>query len=45
MIKDNFGNNIERKLIGIKIAPLTRKIEKRKNGTGQGVIFINQRNL
>ena len=30
MTKDNFGNNIERKLIGIKIAPITRKIEKRE---------------
>ena len=30
--KDNFGNNIERKLIGIKIAPLQGKLNKEKMG-------------
>ena len=32
MTKDNFGNNIERKLIGIKIAPLRGKLNREKMG-------------
>ena len=32
MTKDNFGNNIERKLIGIKIAPLQGKLNREKMG-------------
>ena len=32
MTRDNFGNNIERKLIGIKIAPLQGKLSREKMG-------------
>ena len=37
MIKDNFGNNIERKLIGIKIAPLTGKLNREKMGPARAL--------
>ncbi len=37
IIKDNFGNNIQRKLIGIKISPLKGKIERQKYGPSQAL--------
>ncbi len=37
MIKDNFGNNIERKLIGIKIAPLTGQLKREKMGPARAL--------
>ena len=37
--KDNFGNNIERKLIGIKIAPLKGKMEREKLGPSKAIFL------
>ena len=37
MTKDNFGNNIERKLIGIKIAPLKGQLNKEKMGPAKAL--------
>ena len=37
MTKDNFGNNIERKLIGIKIAPLQGKLKREKMGPAKAL--------
>ena len=39
IIKDNFGNNVERKLIGIKIAPLKGKMEREKMGPSKALIL------
>ena len=37
MTKDNFGNNIERKLIGIKIAPLKGQLNREKMGPAKAL--------
>ena len=38
-VKDNFGNNIKRKMIGIKISPLKNKLTREKLGLVQSIYF------
>ena len=37
--KDNFGNNIKRKMIGIKISPLKNKLTREKLGPVKSIYF------
>ena len=38
-VKDNFGNNIKRKMIGIKISPLKNKLTREKLGPVKSIYF------
>ena len=38
-VKDNFGNNIKRKMIGIKISPLKNKFTREKLGPVKSIYF------
>lgn len=39
LTKDNFGNNIKRKLIGIKIAPLQGELKRERVGPAQALVL------